>query len=171
MGKAIGRPHFFRYLQIMEMETVHKEGRKGIRIVAFEPASYLDVHFTVTKSASLHILKEDPVSKIGDAIAVTGIVKGASKDANTILLESTIVRHKDRLSPKRGKELLCEVDPRATFYSYTGGNHVINLTYTDRDLLKHKDRILAQRGKQGWTDFLAAEVAKRSAVRGAGGKP
>lgn len=169
--EALGRPHFFRYLQIMEMETVQENGRQGIRIVAFEPASYLDVQFTVTKSVSLAILKEDPISKVGDAIAVTGKIADASKDGNTISLASTIVRHKDRLSPKRGKELQCEVDPRATFYSFTGGNRVVNLTYKDRDLLQHKDRIMAQRGKQGWTDFLAAEIAKRQAIRRAGGTP
>ena len=168
---ALGRPHFFRYLQIMEIESVREDGREGIRIEAFEPASYLDVHFTVTKSASLAVLKEDPVSKVGDAIAVTGKIDDASKKSNTISLRSTIVRHKDRLSPKRGKELLCEVDPRATFYSYTGGDRVVNLTYKDRDLLQHKEKIMAQRGKQGWTDFLVAEIAKRRAARRAGGTP
>ena len=165
VDKAIGRPHFFRYLQVMEMDVTRENGIDGIRITAFEPASYLDVCFTVTKPVSLCILKEAPATKLGSAIAVTGKVVSADKDSNTIHLRSVIVRHKDRLSPALGKELMCEVDPRSTFYSYTGGNKEVNLTYKDRDLLKHKDKILAQRGKQGWTDFLSAEVAKRNATR------
>ncbi len=168
--EAIGRPHFFRYLQVMEMEETRENGIAGIRITAFEPASYLDICFTVTKPISLRILKEAPVTKLGSAIAVTGKIVSADKDANTIHLRHTIVRHKDRLSPALGKELMCEVDPRSTFYSYTGGNKEVNITYKDRDLLKHKDKILAQRGKQGWADFLSDEVAKRNAARAAKGR-
>jgi len=163
--EAIGRPHFFRYLQVMKMEETRENGINGIRITAFEPASYLDICFTVTKPVSLRILKEDPVTKPGSAIAVTGRVVSANKEDNTIHLKYTIVRHKDRLSPALGKELICEVDPRATFYSYTGGNKEVNITYKDRDLLQHKERILEQSGKQGWADFLSTEVAKRNAAR------
>ena len=170
VDEAIGRPHFFRYLQIMEMDATRENGIDGIRITAFEPASYLDVCFTVTKPVSLRILKEDPATKLGSAIAVTGKIVSASKKANTIHLRHTIVRHKDRLSPALGKELICEVDPRSTFYSYTGGKKEVNLTYKDRDLLKHKDKILAQRGKQGWADFLSTEVAKRNAARAMKGR-
>lgn len=168
--EAIGRPHFFRYLQIMEMDATGENGIDGIRITAFEPASYLDVCFTVTKPVSLRILKEDPVTKRGSAIAVTGKIVSADKKSNTIRLKHTIVRHKDRLSPALGKELICEVDPHSTFYSYTGGNKEVNITYKDRDLLKHKDRILAQSGKQGWADFLSTEVAKRNASRAGKGR-
>jgi hypothetical protein len=162
---AIGRPHFFRYLQIMKIETTRENGREGIRITAFEPASYLDICFTVTKPISLRILKEDPVTKFGSAIAVSGQIESADKEANIIRLKHTVVRHKDRLSPALGKELICEVDPRATFYSYTGGKKKVSLTYKDRDLLKHKERILEESGKQGWADFLLTEVAKRNAAR------
>ncbi|MBT3194237.1 MAG: hypothetical protein HN341_16960 [Verrucomicrobia bacterium] len=168
---ALGRPHYFRYLQIMEIEETRKNGMDGFAITAFEPSSYLDVHFTVTRSASLRTLREAPESKRGDAIAVTGKIEAASKDDNTIHLKSTIVRHKDRLSPAMGQELLCEVDPRATFYSYTGGKQIVNLTYKDRDLIRHKDKIIKQRGRQGWADYLTAEVAKRNAARAAGRKP
>ena len=55
---------------------------------------------------------------------------------NSIVLESPIVRNKDRLSPKIGKELLSEVNPGATFYSYTEGSRPILLEARDRDLLQ-----------------------------------
>ena len=165
---ARGRPHFFRYLQIMELEKGEKDGRPFIAIVAFEPASYMDVKFFVSKRVSLSKLSEAPVSTIGDAIAVTGVIKSVAK--NTITLSPMVVRHKDRLSPKRGKEMLYEVDPGATFYSYTGGKKAVSLTYKDRDLLQHRDQVLAKGGKQGWADFLAGELAKREAVRAAEAK-
>lgn len=163
--EAEGRPHFFRYLQIMELEEVEENGTKGIRITAFEPASYMDVKFTVTKSVSLSLLREDPVSKKGDAIAVTGKLVAAKAEENEILLEGTIVRHKDRLSPKMGKELLGEVNPGAVFYSYTAGSRPVNLSYRDRDLLKHRDKIVEERGPDGWVAFLEKEVAKRKQAR------
>ena len=168
LDEAKGRPHFFRYLQIMELEKGEKDGRPFIAIVAFEPASYMDVKFFVSKRVSLQKLSEAPVSTPGDAIAVTGVIKSVAD--NTITLSPMVVRHKDRLHPKRGKEMLCEVDPTATFYSYTGGKKAISLTYKDRDLLQHRDRIMAQGGNQGWADFLAKEVATRNAARAAAAK-
>ena len=168
LDEARGRPHFFRYLQIMEIEKGAKDGRSFIAIRAFEPASYMDVKFYVSKRVSLSKLSEAPVSTLGDAIAVTGVIKSVAD--NTITLSPVIVRHKDRLSPKRGKELLCEVDPGATFYSYTGGKKAVSLTFKDRDLLQHRDRVLAKGGKQGWADFLTVELAKRQKVRAAEAK-
>ena len=53
LSEAQGQPHFFRYLQIMELEPVTKDGRDGVRITAFEPSSCLDVKFTVTMPVSL----------------------------------------------------------------------------------------------------------------------
>jgi hypothetical protein len=158
---AKDRPHFFRYLQIMEINPVEENGLSGMRIITFEPASWMDVAFTVVKPVSLSILNDDPVSKIGDAIAVTGKLTDVSHEQNVILLEGTIVRHKDRLSPKIGKELLCEVVPGAVFYNYTAGSRPVTLTYQDRDLLKHKDKIIAESGPEGWVEFLEREVAKR----------
>ena len=69
----------------------------------------------------------------------------AKEEENVIRLEGTIVRHKDRLSPKMGKELLGEVDPGAIFYSYTAGSRPVNLSYRDRDLLKHRDKIVEEK--------------------------
>ena len=166
---AQGRPHFFRYLQIMELEAVKEEGRDGVRITAFEPSSYLDVKFTVMMTVSLSLLKADPVSKVGDAIAVTGRLIGFDPKQNAIVLESTIVRHKDRLSPKVGKELLGEVNPGATFYSYTEGPRPVKLEFRDRDLLVHRDKVLAEGGPKGWMEFLEKEIAKRKQQRAAGG--
>ena len=168
LDEARGRPHFFRYLQIMEIEKGEKDGRPFIAILAFEPASFMDVKFFVSKSVSLRKLSEAPVSTIGDAIAVTGVIRSVAR--NTITLSPVVVRHKDRLHPKRGKEMLFEVDPGATFYSYTGGKKAVSLTYKDRDLLQHRDQVLAKGGKQGWADFLAGELAKREAVRAAEAK-
>src|ERR1700761_6928320 len=133
LDDALGRPHFFRYLQIMEMQPVTEDGHAGVKITAFEPGSYFDVQFTVTMPVSMGILQEDPVTKVGDAIAVTARVAGI-QDKHIIVLESPIVRNKDRLHPKIGQELLGEVKPGATFYSYTEGPRPVNLEYRDRDL-------------------------------------
>lgn len=151
----------FRYLQIMEIKELSESGGAGVEIVAFEPASFMDVKFTVTKAVSLSILRRDPVSKKGDALALTGRLADANAKENAIILESVIVKHKDRLSPARGKELLSEVDPGAVFYSYTEGPRPVNLTAEHRDLLQHRDRVLAEKGPAGWVEFLEGEVAKR----------
>ena len=165
LDDAQGRPHFFRYLQIMEMEPVTEDGRAGVKITAFEPASYMDVKFTVTMPVSLALLKVEPASKVGDAIAVTGKMLGIEPGKNTILLGETIVRHKDRLSPAIGKELLSEVNPGATFYSYTEGPRPVKLEYRDRDLLANRDEVLAKGGPKAWAEFLEKEIARRKAQR------
>lgn len=167
LDDAQGRPHFFRYLQIMDMQPAGS----GVQITAFEPSSYLDVRFTVTMANSLALLREAPESKVGDAIAVTGKVIGIDPKTNAILLDQTIVRHKDRLSPKIGKELLSEVKPGATFYSYTEGPRPIHLEARDRDLLQHRDEVMAKGGPKAWFEFLETEIAKRKAARAAGAKP
>lgn len=160
---AAGRPHYFRYLQIMEMEW--NADSTTASITAFEPSSLLDVRFKVVKRESLAKLLDTPESKVGDAIAIKGIVRDVQ--TNTIVLGPVIVEHKDRLSPKRGKEFLYEVDPSAHFYSFTGGKRAVNLTYKDRDLLQFKGQIMAQSGKDGWAAFLEREVAKRNKERAA----
>lgn len=167
LEEAQGRPHFFRYLQIMEMEPVTVEERPSIRITAFEPSSYMDVKFTVTMPVSLSLLREEPASKVGDAIAVTGRLTGIEEGKNAILLATPIVRHKDRLSPAVGKELLCEVDPGATFYSYTEGPRPVRVEFRDRDLLANRDEVLAAGGPKGWMEYLEKEIAKRKAQRAA----
>ena len=123
--------------------------------------------FRVEKMVALKKLLEAPASKAGDAIAVTGRVQQVDDQKNTIHLSDVIIRHKDRLSPAVGKELIAEVDPKATFYSYTGGKEPVSLTYIDRDLLQHKDRVLKQEGKNGWAEFLRKKLAQRKAERAA----
>lgn len=168
LDDAKGRPHFFRYLQIMEMQPL--TGGGGVQITAFEPSSYMDVKFTITMPVSLAMLKADPASKVGDAIAVTGRVAGLEPGKNVLLLESTIMRHKDRPSPKVGKELLGEVNPGATFYSYTEGPRPVKLEFRDRDLLADRDKVLAAGGPKAWAEFLEKEIAKRKAQRAAAAK-
>ncbi len=166
-SEAEGNPHFFRYLQIMEMNEVTQDGRSAVAIVAFEPASLMDVHFFVTRSKSRSLLKTDPVSKPGTALAVTGKVLSVDRQNNMMRIGSVILRHKDRLSPAVGKELLCEVDPRATFYSYTAGPRPVSLTYKDRDLLKYKKGILGNGSPKDWVEFLEKRLAQRNKERAA----
>ncbi len=165
---AKGRPHYFRYLQIMEIEPATENGHEGFKITAFEPSSYLDVKFTLVMPVSVKMLKEDPASKRGDAIAVTGRV--VDVQGNAIFLESPIMRHKDRLSPAMGKELLGDINPGAIFYSYTEGPRPVQLEFRDRDLLVNRDEILAKSGPKGWAAFLEGEIAKRKAARAAAAK-
>ena len=93
-----------------------------------EPSSDMIVDFTVKKKVSLR--KADPV-QTNEAIAVTGRVKLMDEKGNRILLEPVIVRHKDRLSPKVGIELLYEVDPAARKGSDTS---------TGKEVIKYRDR-------------------------------
>ena len=79
------------------------------------------------------------------------------------------MRHKDRLSPKVGKELLGEVNPGATFYSYTEGPRPVKLEFRDRDLLANRDKVLAEGGPKAWAEYLEKEIAKRKQQRAAGG--
>ena len=99
-----------------------------------------------------------------------GRLVGLEPETNAILLDEPIVRHKDRLSPAIGQELLCDVDPGATFYSYTEGPRPVLLEARDRDLLVNRDRVLAESGPKGWMEFLEKEIAKRKAQRAAAAK-
>lgn len=159
---ARGRPHYFRYLCIVGMqEGKLKDGRPYVNIKAVEPASLFNVLFTVQKPVSLRKLKESPASNVGDAIAVTGKVAMADPKKKRIELNPIIIRHKDRLSPKIGKELFHELDPSATCYSFTQVSPGAQVPYKYRDLLKHKEEILGEQGPKAWVDFLNAEIAKR----------
>lgn len=172
LDDAVGRPHNFRYLTISEMSDVQVEGRPGVRILASEPASLMSVEFTVTASNSLKLLQDEPRSKVGDAVAVTGKVTSCDNSRNAILLESPIVRHKDKAKPQPGKELLAEVDPTALVYSYTEGPRPLMVQARDRDVLQRKDEIMANGGGKAWFEYLEAELAKRAAARAAkGGQP
>jgi len=167
------RPHYFRYLQIMEMEDQTAGGRRTVRVTALEPASAWDVMFQVNQNVSLTTLSEAPVSVPGRALAVSGVIKSVDSKTGTIYLEPAVIRHKDRLTPSlSGKEMLYEIDDRSIFYSFNGGREAVAVAFRDRDLLRHRDRIMAEGGDQAWADFLQLEIRKRQAQRQAGdGRP
>lgn len=171
LAEAVGRPHFFRYLHILTLTETEDGGRPAIHITALEPASLLDVRFTVNKTQSVALIRADPVSEPGQALAVTGRVITVDDKHGTIVIDPVIVRHKDRLSPAIGKELIGEVKPGSIFYTYTGGRKPVSLTFEDRDLLRDQQRILDEKGPQGWADHLEQALAKRRAEPTQGGKP
>ena len=158
---AKGRPHYFRYLRIVALEEGEIDGRPYMTLLTEEPSSYMKVSFTVTKPISFKKLKEAPTSTIGDAVAVTGRIASVDPKKARIVLKPVIIRHKDRLTPKMGKELLYELDPSAICYSFTAVKPGVQLPYKHRDLLEHKERILGSEGKQAWANFLRRELAKR----------
>ena len=124
IGKdAAGKVYFFRYLRIAGIEKGERDGQRYVRLRTLEPSSDLEVVFTVEKAASLE--KVEPL-KENDAVAVSGRVKSIGVETNGIVLGSVIVRYKDRLQPKAGKELLPEVDPSARMGTDTSsGQEVI----------------------------------------------
>ena len=168
MEGAGRRPHYFRYLQIMEMEEGETRGRPWVRIIALEPSSLYDVVFEINQPVSLTKLREEPASVRGKAVAVSGVIVKADPESRAIHLNPTVLRHKDRLAPVSGKEMLYELDDRHTFYSFTGGREAVKLSYRDRDLLRHRDRIIKEGGDQAWADFLQREIRRREAARKAG---
>jgi len=109
---ATGKIYFFRYLRIVDFEEGRTNGCPCVRISAVEPSSDMRVNFMVTKRVSLKKLKEQGI-KLETGIAVNGRIQSMGKKPNAIVLHPAIVRHKDRLTPKIGKELLYEVDPEA----------------------------------------------------------
>ncbi|HEV7402317.1 MAG TPA: hypothetical protein VGO11_05300 [Chthoniobacteraceae bacterium] len=167
------QPHIFRYLKIVEMQEVTENGRAVFRITTVEPSSYLQVKFTVSLPVSLALLREEPVSKVGDAIAVSGKVSSAEPAQDVIILDNAIVRQKDRLAPKGGREMLAETNPTAVVYSYTEGPRPVLVEARDRDLLASRDKIMAEGGPKAWFEFLEREIAKRKQQRAAaaGGTP
>lgn len=111
---ATGQLHFFRYLKITNLVQKITNGRRQVNIAAIEPSSDLVVAFTVTKSVSLARIKDQQIG-VGNGIAVSGRVTSIGGDPVTIFLDPVIVKHKDRLAPTIGKELLHEVDPNARY--------------------------------------------------------
>jgi hypothetical protein len=72
-----------------------------------------------------------------------------------------IVRYKDLLGPKAGKEYLAERDSSAVVYSFTGGKNPVNVTKRDADLLAREKEIVETKGKDAWAQYLLTEIAKR----------
>jgi hypothetical protein len=161
LDEALGKQHFFRYLRITEMEEGEENGFPFITVTTCEPSSKMTVKFRVRKTMSLIVLKQDPPSKVGDALAVTGVVRGADQTTKTIIINPVIVRYKDRLTRKPGKEMLEEVDSSAIVYSYTGGKEPANVSARDKDLVRNEEQMLAKLGPDGWSKYLRGEIAKR----------
>ncbi|MCX6997770.1 MAG: hypothetical protein NTV49_11955 [Kiritimatiellaeota bacterium] len=160
-GNELALQHFFRYLRILSLQEGESNGYPHVSLSLCEPSSQMTVKCKVMKSLSLAKLKEDPPVKVGEAVALTGVVAGVNPAEKAITLNPVIVRHRDRLAPKPGKELLYEVDSSAVVYSFTGGKNPVNVTKRDEDLLQQEGAILASQGKDGWARFLLQEIAKR----------
>jgi hypothetical protein len=163
--EGTGALYYFRYLRIRTLEEGVRDGRPYAAVRGVEPASGMEVAFTVRKTASLRLLDSEPRTEPGAAIAVTGGLKAVDVEAGTILLDPVIVRHKDRLEPKIGKELMAELDPNATYYSYTGPGGPVRLTYKDRDLLARKTEIMETEGGAAWAAYLKREIENRTGRR------
>ncbi|MEI8351290.1 MAG: hypothetical protein WCG36_03150 [bacterium] len=161
---ALGRAHFFRYLRVMSCREGETNGYPFVDLTTLEPSSGMTVGFTVVKSMSLAVLKEDPATRVGDALAVTGKVGSADPVKRLIRLDPVIVRYKDRLAPKDGQELVSERQSSGIVYSFTGGKVAVNVSKRDEDLLKYETQILAERGKEGWAQFLVDEIGKRDSA-------
>lgn len=168
-----GVTYYFRYLEILDARGGRENDRPHVDILAREPSSHLRIRFRVDRKVSLAVLMQDPQSETGSAIAVLGRVAAFDEKALLIDLDPVVVRHKDRLVPKVGKELFGELDPTARYYSYTAvPGKPVAVSFADRDLIdNNQNRIpkmeasLAE--KQAWADFLLAELAKREKLRAA----
>lgn len=120
-----GKFYFFRYLRITAMEAGERDGQRRVRLVTVEPSSDMRVVFTVDKPVSL---EKAQGLKEGEAVAVSGSVQSMGEATNTIALAQAVVRYRDRLQPKAGKELLPEVDPSARLGTDTSSG---------REVIKH----------------------------------
>jgi hypothetical protein len=112
LREAQGKPFFFRYLRIVDLQKTETNGAARAQLRTVEPSSDLAIVFTVTKPDSLALID---TLQVGDALAVSGRLKGTGQAANPacLTLDPAVVRHKDRTAPKLRKELLYEVDPNA----------------------------------------------------------
>jgi len=158
---AKGKQHFFRYLEVLEIKKGDNNGAPVIGLKTREPSSDMIVKFLVQKSVSLAKLQESPATSVGDAVAVTGVIERIDPKKKEIVLNPVIVRYKDRLAPKVGKEMLQEVDSSAIVYSFTAGREPVNVSKRDEDLIRNADKMIEQLGNDGWADYLKKEIAKR----------
>ena len=159
--QGVGKNHFFRYLQVLEITKQDNKGAPVILLKTREPSSNMQVTFLVQKSISLSVLQKDPATKVGDAVAVIGVVESADPVKREMVLNPVIVRYKDLLSPKVGKEMLEERDASAIVYSFTGGKKAVNVSKRDQDLVSNEKEMIEKLGKDGWAEYLIAEIAKR----------
>jgi hypothetical protein len=162
LAEGVGKNHFFRYLQVIELTKSSNNGAPVIFLKTREPSSGMQVSFLVQKSISLSVLQKEPITKVGDAVAVVGVVERADPVKREFVLNPVIVRYKDLLAPKVGKEMLSERDTSAIIYSFTGGKKAVNVSKRDEDLIANEKEMIEKLGKDGWAEYLLAEIAKRN---------
>ncbi|MEI7945394.1 MAG: hypothetical protein WCJ02_01795 [bacterium] len=162
LAEGVGKNHFFRYLQVLELTKSDNNGAPVIFLKTREPSSGMQVSFLVQKSISLSILLKDPVTKVGDAVAAVGVMERVDPVKKEIVLNPVILRYKDLLAPKVGKEMLSERDSSAIIYSFTGGKKAVNVSKRDEDLVANEKEMIEKLGKDGWAEYLLAEIAKRN---------
>lgn len=156
-----GKQYFFRYLHVLDIQKGTNSVYPTLSLKTREPSSGVVITFLVQKSLSLAVLQEEPATKIGDAVAVSGVVESADPVKRTMVLNPVIVRYKDLLAPKVGKEMLSERDSSAIIYSFTGGKEAVNVTKRDEDLIANEKEMIQKLGKEGWAKYLIGEIAKR----------
>lgn len=161
MAEGLGKKHFFRYLEVLEIKKGETDGAPYIGLKTREPSSGVVVQFLVQKSISLAVLQQEPATGVGDAVAVIGVVESADPAMRMIVLNPVVVRYKDILAPKVGKEMLAERDASSVVYSFTGGGTAVNVTRRDEDLLVNEKEMIRKLGKVGWANYLIQEIAKR----------
>jgi hypothetical protein len=100
----------FRYLEVRAIQT-NAPTTGAYTLVTVEPASEMEIQMVLKQEHSLEIVKS---LRLGEAVAGKGKIVSMDKDGSKrILLDPAMLKNKDRLSPKREKELLKEVDPKA----------------------------------------------------------
>ncbi len=161
LSEGVGKKHSFRYLEVLELKQADNDGAPVIGVKAREPSSDMIVKFLVQKSISLAVLQQTPATAVGDALAVTGVIESVDPQKKTMVLNPVIVRFKDRLAPKIGKEMLSEIDSSAVIYSFTAGKKPVNLSKRDEDLIVNEKAMIEQMGNDGWAEYLLKEIAKR----------
>lgn len=161
LAAGVGRQHFFRYLEVLDVKKGSNRGAPVIGLRTREPSSDMIVQFLVQKSVSLSKLLEAPATRVGDAVAVTGVIEKIDPGKKIMVLNPVIVRYKDRSAPKVGREMMEEIDDSAIIYSFTAGEKPVNLTKRDKDLIGNADKMIEKLGNKGWAEYLLEEQAKR----------
>ena len=94
VAEGMGKQHFFRYLEVLELKKADIGGYPTIGLKTREPSSGMIIKFLVQKSISLSVLLEEPATAVGDAVAVTGVIESADPVKRTMVLNPVIVRIK-----------------------------------------------------------------------------
>jgi hypothetical protein len=161
LTEGVGKQHFFRYLEVLDIKKGDNEGSPVIGLKTREPSSDVIVKFLVQKSISLAMIQKSPATVVGDAVAVTGVIESVDPETKTIVLNPVVVRYKDRVAPKVGKEMLHEIDSSAVIYSFTAGKKPVNVSKRDEDLIANAEKMVEQMGNDAWAEYLLREIAKR----------